>query len=300
MKRLSLLLLASLLFTSSASAKEIYVALGDSLAAGQTPNSEIDAGYADLIAMQLATHGQLAAYTKELAFPGYAVADVLERVQSEQAEDLLANATLITISAGANDLLPLVSYNPKAGTLSYSQLTANFALNKARQDFTELLKELKEKAPNADVYVLGYYFPYVQVHETQKAGVMEQLLVLNTILEEVAKDAGAQFVEVANDFEINAANYLPNPTDIHPNMAGYLVMANAFLSKYTGSNALRMSVKELPKPNPKSFEELLKIQSEGDTKREEDVTGEVVTITMKPIEDYIILYGYKKWQHLFG
>lgn len=297
MKKLSLFFLVFLLFTSSASAKEVYVALGDSLAAGQTPYSEIDAGYTDLIAMRLSKNGRLTSYTKELAFPGYSVAHVLQRVQSPQADKLLAHATLITISAGANDLLPLVSYNPKGGTLSYSQLSANFALNKARQDFTELLKVLKEKAPNADIYVMGYYFPYVQVHETQKAGVLAQLHVLNTILEEVAKDAGAQFIEVAHDFEIDAGNYLPNPADIHPNMAGYLVMANAFLSQYAGSDQLQMAVTDLPKPNPKSFEELLNIQSEKDTKKEKDITDEV---TIKPIEDYIILYGYKKWQHLFG
>ncbi|WP_332646160.1 SGNH/GDSL hydrolase family protein [Lysinibacillus sp. 54212] len=298
MKRISLLLFAFLLFTSSTSAKEVYVALGDSLAAGQTPYSEIDSGYADLIALQLTKYGQLTAYTKELAFPGYAVDDVLERVKSEPAQAVLANATLITVSAGANDLLPLVSYNPKAGSLSYSQMTANFALNKARQDFTELLKVLKEKAPNAQIYVMGYYFPYIHVHETQKAGVADQLQLLNTILKSVAVEAGAQFVEVAQDFDKNSVNYLPNATDIHPNMAGYLVMANAFLNEYAGSATYQMTLAELPKPNPKSFEELLGLQSSNDSGAEAEVVDEVAIA--KPLQEYIGLYGYKKWHNLFG
>src|SRR5437660_2682 len=117
---------------SSAFARaENYVALGDSLAAGQTPYQEIDAGYSDFIALRLGKMGQLRHYTKELAFPGFTTADVLERVKSEAAREVLANATLITISAGANDLLRLVQVNPTAGTLAFSQLQVDYALNVA-------------------------------------------------------------------------------------------------------------------------------------------------------------------------
>ena len=39
-----------------------YIALGDSLAAGQTPNREIDTGYSDLIAQESARIQTLAFY----------------------------------------------------------------------------------------------------------------------------------------------------------------------------------------------------------------------------------------------
>lgn len=120
MKRICSLLGMTILFitfwVSSAFAQtESYVAIGDSLAAGQTPYKEIDVGYSDLIAMKLSSIGQLSFYTKELAFPGFTTADVLERIRTEEAQNLLANATLITVSAGgANDLLRLVQVNPNA------------------------------------------------------------------------------------------------------------------------------------------------------------------------------------------
>ena len=153
------LLICLLLPTQTlANEREVYVALGDSLAAGQTPYSQIDAGYTDLIALQLAKQGKLQHFTKELTFPGYRVSDVIDSVKSEQAEPLLKQATLITISAGANNLLPLISHNPQQGTLNFSQLNANFALNTLRQEMAELLKLVREKAPNADIYVMGYYF----------------------------------------------------------------------------------------------------------------------------------------------
>ncbi|MER2111789.1 MAG: GDSL-type esterase/lipase family protein, partial [Solibacillus isronensis] len=156
------LIFCIVLFPTAALAneREVYIALGDSLAAGQTPYSQIDAGYTDYIALQLERHGKLGHFSKELTFPGYRVGNVIETVQSEKAAPLLSEATLITLSAGANNLLPLITHNPQQGTLAFSQLNANFALNEVRTQMGELLSLINEKAPKATVYVLGYYFPY--------------------------------------------------------------------------------------------------------------------------------------------
>lgn len=245
-----------------ANEREVYIALGDSLAAGQTPYSQIDAGYTDLIAWQLGRKGKLEHFTKELTFPGYRVRHVIDTVQSKQAEQLLRQATLITISAGANDLLPLISHNPQQGTLNYSQLNANFVLNNVRQEMAELLKIVREKAPNAAIYVMGYYFPYVSVHEEQAAGATKALRLMNEIIEKQAKQVGAKFVAVYDVFDEQRENYLPNVSDVHPNQAGYLVMANALLRSYSGNDSLQLSKRELPAPNPKTFEEMLKLREQ--------------------------------------
>ncbi len=266
MKRLGsltgIMLLFIMYWAPSVSAQaESYVALGDSLAAGQTPYQQIDAGYSDLIAMKLKQSGQLTAYTKELAFPGFTTADVLERIQSAGAQELLAEATLITVSAGANDLLRLVQANPNAGTLAYSQLQTDYALNIARKNWMAILEELAVRAPQAKVYVMGYYFAYPAVHATQKEGTNAQLVKLNAILQQQAEHAGAVYVDVYDAFGLNAINYLPNHTDVHPNIEGYRQMANAFLQAYSGGHALTIAPAELPKPNPLSFEEILRQQA---------------------------------------
>lgn len=266
MKRLlnliSVTVLTATIGVSSAFAQtENYVAIGDSLAAGQTPYQEIDTGYSDLIAMRLGLIGQIGHYTKELAFPGFTTIDVLQRVKSTEASELLANATLITISAGANDLLRLVQVNPSAGTLTFSQLQTDYALNVARINMGEILAELKTRAPHAKVYVMGYYFAYPNVHASQKEGTNEQLVKLNTILQQQAQRAGATYINVYDAFGLQAMNYLPNSSDVHPNFEGYRQMANAFLKAYSGSDALAISSVELPKPNPMTFEEIVKKQA---------------------------------------
>lgn len=265
---------------------ENYVAIGDSLAAGQTPYQEIDHGYSDFIAMRLGKTGQLSNYTKELAFPGFTTTDVLKRIKSEEASDLLADATLITISAGANDLLRLVQVNPTAGTLTFSQMQTDYALNIARKNMIEILEELIVRAPKAKVYVMGYYFAYPNVHDTQKEGTNKQLIKLNTILQQQAEQAGATYVNVYDAFGLNATSFLPNIADVHPNFEGYRQMANAFLYEYSGGNALAISSSELPKPQPKSFEEILEKQEESPETREEKEKPDPIARTIRGFIGY--------------
>ncbi|WP_282021059.1 SGNH/GDSL hydrolase family protein [Planomicrobium okeanokoites] len=267
MKKTAALLLAgtfaiSMVNTAAAEVKipAAYIALGDSLAAGQTPDSQIDAGYADLIAQELGRNQPVALFSKDLAFPGFTTADVLERVEEEETKELLASANIITLSAGANDLLRLVQANPADGSLQFQRIQSDFALNKARKNIADILNRLNEAAPNAGVYVMGYYFAYPHARESQKEGIAEQLEILNRILENEAEKADAIFVSVDDAFGENATSKVPNPGDVHPNLEGYQAMANEFLAEYRSGWTIEN--RELPQPNPVSFEEILQGQEE--------------------------------------
>jgi lysophospholipase L1-like esterase len=231
-----------------------YVAIGDSLAAGQTPNREIGAGYADMIAMSI----QPAAYSKQLSVPGYTIDQVIKQVESEAGQRAIQSADLITISAGANNLLPLIQNDPTRGMLTFNAITAAFALNGVREDYAVLLDKIEELNPDADVYTMGYYFPYPHVFDQHKPAVTEQIDVLNDIIEQEAENAGAVFVPVADRFGTDAVDYLPNPGDVHPGPAGYLAMANAFLDVYApGGPEIPESMLLNQLPEPVSFEELM-------------------------------------------
>lgn len=241
--------------TVDAKGSEVYIALGDSLAAGQTPNRAIDTGYTDLIAQKLTTTGQLAFYSKALAFPGYTTADVLESIQTDEAKELLKKATLVTISAGANDLLQMVQVNSTSGSVAYQQISADFALNNARKNIAQIIKEVQALAPKAKIYVMGYYFAYPHVRESQKSGIKKELDRLQLILKKQSEANGATYVSVEESFGVNATTLLPNPADVHPTMEGYRLMANAFFSQY--NKGIFVTQSELPAPNPLSFEQIL-------------------------------------------
>ena len=276
-----------------AQAAERYVALGDSLAAGQTPNRMIDAGYTDFIALRLATRGELAHFTKELAFSGFTTAQVLERVQEPYAQSLLQQATLITISAGANDLLGLVNVNRQTGDVTFDQLTADFALNNVRQNIAETIQELAVRAPKAKVFIIGYYFPYPHVHAAQKAGLAAQLDTLNAILQQEAQMYGATFIDVAPRYNMDATHYLPNAADVHPNFDGYMAMANAF---FAHEGMRELTAAELPKPNPLTFEQVLeKLQQ-----AQQNVAQAEQQLAAAPLDAYVVPHGVRALERLYA
>ncbi|OMP66505.1 SGNH/GDSL hydrolase family protein [Domibacillus epiphyticus] len=209
-----------------------YVAIGDSVAAGQTPSREIGAGYTDMIAMSLYRAGVIDSYSKQLSIPGYTVKQVTKKVGSAAGQRVIQNSDIMTISAGANDLLPLFQYNSGSGTVMFNAITTALALDGVRENYKELLNKIYEVNPNIDVYAMGYYFPYPHVNAHYKGAVGEQLALLNEIIKQEAERAGAAFVPVAHYFGTDAVDYLPNPYDTHPAPAGYLAMANAFLDVY--------------------------------------------------------------------
>ena len=236
-----------------------YVALGDSLAAGQTPTREIDTGYSDLIAQEIGRNQPLAFFSKELAFPGFTTTDVLERVQSKEAKPLLQNANVITISAGANDLLRLIQSDAKSGSLTFQQIPVDYSLNNVRKNMINILSDIKKIAPKAQVYVMGYYFAYPHARDSQKAGIAQQLNRLNEILAKVAEEADVQFVSVDAAFGENATGKVPNPADVHPNVEGYRDMANSFFNVYA-KGAMQVVKNEIPPANPLTFEKIMQQQ----------------------------------------
>ncbi|MFC7366581.1 MULTISPECIES: SGNH/GDSL hydrolase family protein [Bhargavaea] len=245
-----------------AAAPVSYVALGDSLAAGQTPDRAIDFGYADMIAMEMRRHVPVAFYSKDLSYPGLTSGQVLERVRSDEARPILERSTLITVSAGANDLLGLVRYDSRAGTIAYERIPADYALNGVRMNVASILDELAERAPRATVYIMGYYFPYPHAREEMKSGLRKELGRLNAILKQEAEAAGAVFVPVEKAFASEGSQLLPNPADVHPTLEGYRRMANAFFE----NSPYRLTVEpwEVPPPNPVSFEEMNRRMQEAD------------------------------------
>ena len=56
---------------------------------------------------------------------------------------------------------------------------------------------------------------------------------VNSKMVEIAKNEGVHFVEIASAFDVNGASFLENPKDIHPNEAGYQVLADQFFQNYT-------------------------------------------------------------------
>ncbi|MFJ6210934.1 S-layer homology domain-containing protein [Lysinibacillus sp. NPDC092081] len=215
-----------------------YVALGDSLAHGMNEVGMIGLGYTDFIAQTLQQDGFITSYNKGFAYSGYTTKDVLEDIQNNvekpvvgfgyQSEKVklrtsIKEAEIITLTAGANDLIPILKESQTTGISAAAMLKAS---QEAIKNIAAILEEIKKVNPNAQIYVMGYYnsFPYYS-ENLQKQFIM-LLKVMNATIKTTVEKAGAVFVPTYDIVAKDVPSYLPNPENIHLSEAGYLAVAN--------------------------------------------------------------------------
>ena len=201
------LLLLSAMATGTVSAKTNtktinYVALGDSLAEGQTPTElgaagDYDTSYADIIKDRLAEEGDV--NYNNYGMSGYTTADIFTNLVTYGSA--ISNAEIITLNIGANDLF----YYLEAEEGDVTQLLGDLA-NMNDGQIAELISqinvlesnvipyvvypkvvaivtEIKRLNPDAKIYVMGYYNAFSFLEEYSDDPILQRKI--NTLLPEL-------------------------------------------------------------------------------------------------------------------
>ncbi|GEM_PF-370360 len=219
-----------------------YVALGDSLAHGMNEVGGIGLGYTDFVAQALQQEGLLTSYNKGFAYSGYTTKNVLADLQGDVEKPVngfgytndhaklrasIQEAELVTLTAGANDLLPIIK---EAATTGINTAAILKASQEAIQNIAAILAEIKKLNPQVQIYVMGYYNSFPYYNEELQTQFKMLLGVMNASIKTTAEKAGAIFVPTLDVVAKDVPTYLPNPENIHLSEAGYLAVANqAFL-----------------------------------------------------------------------
>ncbi|PIC74464.1 S-layer homology domain-containing protein [Sporosarcina sp. P17b] len=219
-----------------------YLALGDSLAAGVTPTNELGIGYTDLLAETLAKQEVLLASNKGFSYPGYKTADVLKDFEMDVTKPIVGmghsdqtatlhqsvkEANLITLTIGANDVLPNIKFDDK-GTPVYNSGELTAAMMKVGTNTQQILAKIYALNPDAQVYVMGYYNPFPYLSPQNQPMVEQLVMSINSAIKSGLTGTTAQFVETAKQIAEDPYTYLPNPENIHLSQAGYKVVMEAF------------------------------------------------------------------------
>lgn len=204
-----------------------YLALGDSLAAGVTPYYTLNKSYTDYLSEKLKEEGILGTFNN-YGVPGYTTSQVLGIVVADtNLPDHLSkikNAEIITLDAGANDLIPLLRRSQRDPTVMQQ---VHGAIQTVGKNIATIISTIKYYNPNARVYVMGYYnaFPYYpQAIQNQLLTLLDSL---NLVIENTATSLGATYVDTEECMDKHLTKYLPN-TGIHPNLLGYKAIAGEF------------------------------------------------------------------------
>lgn len=220
-----------------------YLAIGDSLAAGVTPNNDIGKGYADFLAESIHEIGALKSFNKGFSYPGYKTTDVLNDIQQNVTKDIygigfeektaklqqsIKDTEVITISAGANDILPLFKQDPTTGKASINQKMALTTLQQVGINYKSIMAQINQINPDAQVYVMGYYNPFPYMSEDVQPLLKQLLDMLNKAITTGVEGTQAIFVPTGDIIASNYKTYLPNPENIHLSEAGYKKVTEQF------------------------------------------------------------------------
>ncbi|PID22293.1 N-acetylmuramoyl-L-alanine amidase [Sporosarcina sp. P3] len=241
-----------------------YLALGDSLAAGVTPNNELGKGYTDLLAEELANSEVLQASNKGFSYPGYKTEDVLRDLEMDVTKPIVGighsdktatlhqsvkEAQLITLTIGANDVLPKITFDDK-GVPQFNSEEIQAAIMKVGINTQKILTKIYQLNPNAQVYVMGYYNPFPYLSPQNQPLVNQLVVLLNDGIKSGVTGTTAQFVDTSKKIAEDPYTYLPNPENIHLSQAGYKVVMEAFhkslMENYTwfAKDALTVTAKD--------------------------------------------------------
>lgn len=221
-----------------------YLALGDSLAAGIQDNGELGLSYADFLASNLAENELLGTYNKGFSFPGYTTTDIVNELkndvqkpvvnlsgtQSDTASlrDSIAKADLITISAGANDILKYIN-KQEDGTAKIDLAGIFNGVQEIGTNYNTILTEIEKINPDALVMVMGYYNPFPYEDASLQEQLNELIFAMDIIVSEVVLAKEAIFVQVSEDIALDNKLYLPNPENIHLSKDGYELVGSLFM-----------------------------------------------------------------------
>lgn len=210
-----------------------YVALGDSLAAGQTPFGEIDKGYADFIADYL-KEKQETSFTKSFAEIGSTSQNVLDDISNNkmvddiQIQEMIRGANILTLSVGANDLLNEATVEPD-GTIGIDPAKVPVILSEFQENLTMVLETIKALNADVKIYISGYYFPFPYLPDDQQPELQMILSLLNNTIQNTVVEQGASFVSLDTVFIDNPTYFIPNPEEIYPTVEGYERIAEKFI-----------------------------------------------------------------------
>ena len=264
--------------SAKSSAKPIkfdYLALGDSLAAGVTPYNEIGDGYTDFLAEKIGELGYLGSYTNRFSIPGYTTEDVLEDIKDDvekdgkSIQDMIDDAELITLDAGANDLLKQIKVSDTGVSLDPAKVPV--VLEQVKKNTSAILREIKKQNSRAKVYVMGYYNSFPYIPKEQQEQLIPILDMLNNVIADEAKRARAKFVPTADAIDEDFRTYLPNPQNIHLSEAGYQVVADEFWKEMKQEFSYRLTTDDRFIYMTKGQEQTLKLVIVYPSKKEIDV-----------------------------
>lgn len=211
---------------AKAAPPQVYIALGDSIAAGVATTLPRERGYPALVAKLLRDANDPDAEIRlvNLGVPGETAASFsaqgqLDRFRAEvaQIKQQAADLRLITITLGGNEMLQLAR-------LGSAERQAG--LDEFRRTFPAALTSVRDALGDArPVIVVTTYYEVSEGDPGHVGSDAWWLAQFNQVIRQTAAEHGAQVADVEPVFRAHIRDWTWYPADVHPNNEGHAQIA---------------------------------------------------------------------------
>lgn len=235
---------------ASAAETPAYIAIGDSIGFGIGASDPAARGYAALTlealrsseryqerGLELINLSVAGATSSDLVLPGgqmeAAVAEIERRQQDNSSQD--DDVEIITVDIGANDLLGLVAADSpcisQAADDQQCLQRLRDVLRDLQANLSELLRGLRDGAPNATIVVADLYNPYSGTGDIRETIADFGVAQVNVAIIAAASDPDLR-VDTASVYQLflGRGNHWVAADGIHPNDAGHAVISEAVVA----------------------------------------------------------------------
>jgi len=215
------LMLCTGCFAATAEEPPVYVALGDSIAAGTGLKNAEKACYGAIIAntngYEFINHG----------FPGHRTADLLARLEDERVSADVARADIISVSIGGNDFLLGDMYKMMLDAWTHEDYTyMDGIIQSACENFSKIISKIKALNQEALLLVQTLYNPEATYkREVYQAGADK----LNGCYARYLAEHPGSFILVDAGAAVKPQEKMIAKDHIHPNTKGHVTIAKAYL-----------------------------------------------------------------------
>jgi len=215
------LMLCTGCFAATAEEPLVYVALGDSIAAGTGLKNAEKACYGAIVAntngYEFINHGM----------PGHRTQDLIARLENEEVSADVAGADIISISIGGNDFLLGDMYKMMFDAWTRGDYTTmDGIIASIFENFYEIIAKVKALNPGALLLVQTLYNPEeTYKKEVYQAGVDK----LNSGYARYLEEHPGSFRIVDAGTVVKPQEKMIAKDHIHPNAKGHVAIAKAYL-----------------------------------------------------------------------
>lgn len=216
---------------------DFYLGFGDAIARGRLSDGTTRESYVDYTSDELKSQKSINNYSKAFTRIGLTSSDLLKIVANDyvsyendgsavKLKDRWRDLKYVTISIGTSDIMSKIKYDYNKGELTYDLEVLERAMSVIQQDIYDTVNEIDDKAPQAKVFVIGTYYPFVWLNDEEIKEHSSVFDLFNEVIKDGAVDSGAEFVDIS---DLSDKKYVSNHLDIHLNAEGQRLVSNKVL-----------------------------------------------------------------------